>query len=191
MSNGRSLLALLAILSACSMTTTAKAQFGGDRIQRPFQRPTVSPYINLFGGGNRAGGNAVRNYYGVVRPQQQFYSNGRQFSNQLQTIQQRQQTQPTFYSHWSQRYGGDQSQNEGQANGLQQFRRFRMNATGHQTGFMTLSGPGAGGQGQGNGAGGGNAGFGGGNGFSGNNGPSFSGHGAGFGTGSYGNNSRF
>src|SRR6266851_973263 len=34
----------------------------------PFQRPTVSPYLNLFNGGN----SPAINYYGIVRPQIDF-----------------------------------------------------------------------------------------------------------------------
>src|SRR5262249_32261641 len=42
----------------------------------PFQRPAISPYLNLF----RPGGNFTQNYFGLVQPQMQFYSG----INQLQ-----------------------------------------------------------------------------------------------------------
>jgi hypothetical protein len=64
--------ALIGLLA--SSATPAWAQLGV--YQRPFTpRPTFSPYLNL----NRAGNPAV-NYYGLVRPQQQF-------SRDVQTLQ--------------------------------------------------------------------------------------------------------
>lgn len=46
------------------------------------QRPTVSPYINLVRG---SGGisNAALNYYGIVRPEQQFRAQATQMQQQL------------------------------------------------------------------------------------------------------------
>jgi hypothetical protein len=46
----------------------------------PFSRPPVSPYVNLFRGGNPA-----INYYGLVRPEQQ------QLQLQQQVLQQQQE----------------------------------------------------------------------------------------------------
>ncbi len=48
----------------------------------PLTRPPVSPYLNLFRGGNPA-----LNYYDLVRPQQEF-------ATTLQQLQQQQQTTP-------------------------------------------------------------------------------------------------
>lgn len=56
---------------ALSVSGTAEAQFGfgsgSQRIQRPLGGQTVSPYVNLL----RGGGTGL-NYYGIVRPEQQF-----------------------------------------------------------------------------------------------------------------------
>ncbi len=45
----------------------------------PFQRPTVSPYLNLFNGGN----SPAINYYGIVRPQIDFRNSLMQLQQQL------------------------------------------------------------------------------------------------------------
>lgn len=37
-------------------------------LTNPFQRPVFSPYLNLL----RPGGSVTQNYYGLVRPQQEF-----------------------------------------------------------------------------------------------------------------------
>ena len=71
---------VLLVLASVS-SSTANAQFGQDRIQRPLNRPTVSPYINMFRGNNSS--NVLLNYYGSVRPQQQFYSQDRQLSQRI------------------------------------------------------------------------------------------------------------
>ena len=52
--------AAVVLLAACNV---AQAQ----RIQRPLNRPTVSPYVNLL----RGNGTGL-NYYGLVRPELQF-----------------------------------------------------------------------------------------------------------------------
>jgi hypothetical protein len=39
-----------------------------NRIERPFDRPAFSPYLNMF----RSGNGPVMNYFGMVRPQQEF-----------------------------------------------------------------------------------------------------------------------
>lgn len=58
------------LLTLLAITSTAQAQFGfgagSQRINRPLNRPTVSPYVNLL-----RGGGAGLNYYGLVRPEQQ------------------------------------------------------------------------------------------------------------------------
>lgn len=63
-------LMLTTLCCVLTSATDARAQFGESRIERPFNRPTISPYLNLFRNG---GGTPILNYYGLVRPQQQFY----------------------------------------------------------------------------------------------------------------------
>ena len=119
-------------IQLCSPLTMA--QFGGDRIKRPLNRPTVSPYVNLFRGGS---GSAILNYYGSVRPQQQFYSQDEKFSKDFQDLEQR-----SF---------GRQRWNQQDDN--KSFRRYRMSITGHKTGFMTIGRGGGGGDEGGGGSG--------------------------------------
>lgn len=161
--------------------TPVMAQLGGNRIQRPLDRPTVSPYLNLFRRGNS--GSPILNYYGLVRPQQEFYQ-------QHQDLEQG-------------RYNFQQPQNQSLStvNGQRIPGGYTMGITGHGVSFMThgsRSGeqnsagfgtgnrgnpalPGAAdsslpsGQGYGNSFGTG----------------SYSGHSAGFGYGSYGQRSQF
>jgi TolA-binding protein len=49
----------------------------------PVQRPTISPYLNLF---NR-GGNTGLNYHNFVRPQQQLRQATGQLQNQVRSLQ--------------------------------------------------------------------------------------------------------
>lgn len=142
-------------------SSTANAQFGGSRIQRPLNRPTVSPYVNLLGSNNAS--NFALNYYGITRPQQQFYSQSQSFNQRLNQFQNYNQQGPQ--SRWNQ---------AGQGNDPRRFsfRRNRMQSTGHPTAFMTIGGAGGGQAGGGGNIGGqgGNSGFGGqggGNNFSG------------------------
>lgn len=46
------------------------------------RRPSVSPYLNLL-----RGGNAAVNYYGIVRPQNEFRAAGNVFANNTQRMQ--------------------------------------------------------------------------------------------------------
>lgn len=108
--------------------STVMAQNNYSRINRPFNRPTVSPYLNLYRGGN----GPVSNYFGVVRPQQQFYAQNERFGEQLQDVRERQS----------------------QAYNPRQMRRripgvYTMGVTGHASGFNTIrpNGSGEGGPG--------------------------------------------
>jgi hypothetical protein len=53
-------------LAACAGSAHAQGYPGGG--SNPFNRPAYSPYLNLL----RPGGSLVDNYYGLVRPQQNF-----------------------------------------------------------------------------------------------------------------------
>lgn len=60
----------VAVLAASLNAQSAQAQQPYQRpITNPYQKPTLSPYLNLFQGGNPA-----INYFGLVRPQEQFYN---------------------------------------------------------------------------------------------------------------------
>jgi hypothetical protein len=68
----------LAIASICG---AAQAQFPYNRpatTPNPYAQPTYSPYLNLF----RPGGSTAGNYYGLVRPQQQFQAGITQLQQQ-------------------------------------------------------------------------------------------------------------
>src|SRR5436190_294198 len=82
---GRFLLQLLGAL-VCLVALgahQARAQFPYSRpATNPYARPPISPYLNLL----RAGNPAV-NYYGVVRPEQQFYNSFQQLSQQVAASQ--------------------------------------------------------------------------------------------------------
>ena len=60
----------------------ARAQFYTPPATNPFQRPVVSPYLNL-----RLGGNPAINYYGLVRPQEQTAATLLQLQQQVATGQ--------------------------------------------------------------------------------------------------------
>ena len=154
--------------------STAFAQFGTDRINRPISRPTVSPYVNMLRGtyGSNSAAGIAANYYGAVRPQQQFYAQSEHLTEGIGQLQMRQ----------------NQSRQNDQPNGQQNsMRKYRMNITGHPASFLSFggaSGSGAGGGGQGNSGGGGGGGFGG-NSFGGQGSTGgFSGHSVGFGSNS-------
>ncbi|MCA9085441.1 MAG: hypothetical protein KDA81_15370 [Planctomycetaceae bacterium] len=159
--------ALVAAILAFGAAEQASAQFGGDRIQRPLDRPTVSPYLNLFRGDGTAG-SAVLNYYGLVKPQQQAIQQTQMLNMGLQNLQNRAASGNSP--------GGFQPQG-----GFSQ-----LGITGHPTAFMTIGGGSlAGGGGGGFGGGGfGSSGFGGGFGSSGFGSSGFGGSGFGGGFGS-------
>jgi hypothetical protein len=80
--SGRTMKLWLLVIALCLMDCTlaaaqppAKPPFG-----RPPSGPTVSPYLNLT---RRGTGNAAINYFGIVRPQQQFYREVRQLEGDL------------------------------------------------------------------------------------------------------------
>jgi hypothetical protein len=133
----RSVLTLVFVAGAIQVSSPqAMAQFGGDRIKRPFGRPTVSPYLNLLRGGSAS--NSVLNYYGSVRPQNQFYNQDARLSDNVNDLRQQGYRRPQW------------NRNDGNKS----FRRYRMGITGHPAGFMTIGrgGPGGGDEGGGGGS---------------------------------------
>jgi hypothetical protein len=77
-------LACLAAVGLClGLGGQAAAQGYGRPQTSPWQRPTVSPYLNMTRGGNQA-----VNYFGLVRPQQDAARSIQQL--QLQQVQQQQ-----------------------------------------------------------------------------------------------------
>lgn len=157
----------IALLAIQMVSPQATAQFGGDRIKRPLNRPTVSPYLNLFRRGNSR--SPILNYYGSVRPQQQFYQQDQQLSRGLEQVEDRNSNR----NRWSNRQNSSQNSNNS-------FKRYRMSITGHRAGFMTIGGGSGGGD---EGGGGGSFGQGDDEESSGNR---FSGHSASFGRGNFG-----
>ncbi|MCA9052024.1 MAG: hypothetical protein KDA89_24970, partial [Planctomycetaceae bacterium] len=157
---------LLAVTASLCSTDDCRAQFGGDRIQRPLDRPTVSPYLNLFRGNSSSGGNAILNYYGLVRPQQESMQQNQALAQGLQSLQARQGF-------------GNSVPGGGQPIGGYS----QLGITGHPVAFMTI------GNGFGGAGGGGIGGVGGGGGIGGGFGPGgFGGNsfGGGFGSGGFG-----
>ena len=73
----------LMITAVCGWSSIAMAQFGGGNPQG--NSPTISPYINLLRGGNTG-----LNYYGLVRPQQDFAMQNQQLGQGLQNLQMQQ-----------------------------------------------------------------------------------------------------
>lgn len=116
---------VIVITVCCVVSSTSAVAQNFNRIERPLDRPTFSPYLNMFRGGN----GPVMNYFGMVRPQQEFLSQNRQLNDQLESVQQQQQRQP---------FNGNQQQ---RIPGV-----YTMGVTGHATGFMTFRSGGAGGQ---------------------------------------------
>lgn len=55
----------------------------GQRLSGPASRPTFSPYLNLL-----RDGNPVNNYYGLVRPQQDFQQNLDQVQRNFRQVRQ-------------------------------------------------------------------------------------------------------
>lgn len=71
----------LLITAVLCWSSTAMAQFGGSQ---PGSSPTYSPYLNLLRGGNSGVG---QNYFGLVRPQQEFAQQNQALGQGLQTLQ--------------------------------------------------------------------------------------------------------
>ena len=156
-----------ALASLQLLAPSACAQFGTDRINRPLSRPTVSPYVNMLRGtyGSNSAAGIAANYYGAVRPQQQFYAQNEHLTDGLNRVQM-QQNQP---------------QQRDSRNGQNSIRKYRMGITGHSASFMTIGGGGGGAGGGGAQGGGGQGGFGGDD-SGGQSLGGFSGHSAGFGS---------
>ncbi len=68
------------LLTVLTSGGTAVAQ---DRINRPIDTPTFSPYINMF----REGGGVGLNYFGLVRPQMEFAQQNQQLGMNVQALQ--------------------------------------------------------------------------------------------------------
>lgn len=71
------------LLTMLTTGGTAVAQVGADRINRPIDTPTFSPYINMF----REGGGVGLNYFGLVRPQMEFAQQNQQLGMNVQALQ--------------------------------------------------------------------------------------------------------
>ncbi len=166
---------LLAVMFGLSACAQASAQFGGNRINRPIDTPTFSPYLNMFRGGAGGGGPAL-NYYGLVRPQQEFAQQNQQLGEGLQALQM-QQLQGMQVMPGAGLYGYSQLGTTGHAVAFNSFR------TSHFAGAFTAGGGGYGGGGYGGGGYGGGGYGGGGYGGGGYGG---AGYGGGFGGGGFG-----
>ncbi len=103
--------------------STVMAQSNYSRINKPFDRPTFSPYLNLF----RSGNGPVMNYFGTVRPQQQFYAQDSELNEELESVKSRQDRQSGM-NNQTRRMPG----------------MYRMGATGHAVGFNTIRSSGSG-----------------------------------------------
>ena len=77
----------LTITVVCGWSSLAMAQFGGGSNPQG-NSPTISPYINLLRGGNTG-----LNYYGLVRPQQDFALQNQQLGQGIQSLQMQQGSQ--------------------------------------------------------------------------------------------------
>ena len=77
----------LILTVVCGWSSIATAQFGGGNNPQG-NSPTISPYINLL-----RGGNVGLNYYGLVRPQQDFAMQNQQLGQGLQSLQMQQGSQ--------------------------------------------------------------------------------------------------
>ena len=130
-------------LSTLAFSTEVSAQFGADRIQRPINTPTFSPYLNMFRGRNDGG--LVLNYYGLVRPQQQALQQNELIGQNLQSLQSMQMQQGRMP----------------QQAGVPGYGYSQLGITGHPVAFQTFSNVSGGGF-SGGGIGGGGIGAGGG-----------------------------
>jgi len=88
MSNIRCLTAALMFAALCGWPTNAMAQFGGSQPSSP----TISPYINLL----RSDSSPALNYYGLVRPQQEFAQQNQQLGQGLQSLQMQSSSMPMY-----------------------------------------------------------------------------------------------
>lgn len=117
-------LLLIAVCSIGSSSVQAQSGFG-----RPNDRPTFSPYLNLFRNqnGGSSGGNTLLNYYGLVRPQNQAFEQRQQINEGLSNLRRT-----------------TQQRGVNQRRGVPQYSQ--LGITGHPTAFMTIR-PGVGGGG--------------------------------------------
>lgn len=138
---------LIAIITSWWSSGAASAQIGGNRIQRPINTPTFSPYLNMFRNGDNSG--PVLNYYGLVRPQMQAMQQNQQLGQNIQSLQQMQQQQQAH---------------AGRPNAAAQYLGYsQLSTTGHPVVFQSFNNAQGGGIGPGFGGGGfGGGGFGGG-----------------------------
>lgn len=80
----RTMMQLSAVLAALVSTHECFAQFGGGtQIDRGYNTPTFSPYLNLL----RNNGGVGQNYYGLVRPQMEFAQQNQQLNQGLHQLQ--------------------------------------------------------------------------------------------------------
>jgi len=76
----------LSMLIAITCGTQAFGQMGGNRIDRPINTPTFSPYLNML----RGSGGPTLNYFGLVRPQVESAQQNQQLGQELQMLQMQQ-----------------------------------------------------------------------------------------------------
>ena len=87
MSNFRCLTVAIAISAFCCWSANVMAQFGGPQQMGP---PAISPYVNML----RSDASPALNYYGLVRPQQQFAQQNQQLGQGLQSLQMQSMSMP-------------------------------------------------------------------------------------------------
>jgi hypothetical protein len=78
----RTLFAALAALALGSGAAQAQVPYSQPQLSNPYQRPTISPYLNML----RPNVNPALNYYGLVRPQLQTTRTLQTFQQELQTV---------------------------------------------------------------------------------------------------------
>lgn len=71
----------LVLTVVCGWSSSARAQFGGGNNSQA-NSPTISPYVNLL-----RRGNVGLNYYGIVRPQQNFAIQNQQLGQGILNMQ--------------------------------------------------------------------------------------------------------
>lgn len=73
----------LAIMILVAFASPCFGQYAGNQIDRGYNTPTFSPYLNLL----RNNGGVGQNYYGLVRPQMEFAQQNQQLNQGLQQLQ--------------------------------------------------------------------------------------------------------
>lgn len=74
---------VMTLLALLGLSSSASAQLGGGRINRPIDTPTFSPYINML----RDNGSPGLNYFGLVRPQIEAAQQNQLIGQQFQALQ--------------------------------------------------------------------------------------------------------